>query len=149
VQMRAHNSPTVGAKLRAITAAVDSALQLDNVNSGIPEKRDEQLAFRLVALTLSVILLTVFVFSAAGVYSLMSFTVAQRRREIGIRAALGASPRRLLFGIFSRVARQIGLGLVAGVVVAVAIDRVVGTTAQGSLAAIVLPSIALTMAVVG
>jgi predicted lysophospholipase L1 biosynthesis ABC-type transport system permease subunit len=149
VLMRAHDSPTVGARLRQITAAVDPALRLDNVNSGIPERRDEQLAVRLGGLVLSVIVLTVFVFSAAGVYALMSFTVAQRRREIGIRAALGASPRRLLFGIFSRVARQIGFGLVAGVVVAMAIDRVTGNTASGSLTVIVLPAIALAMAVVG
>jgi putative ABC transport system permease protein len=149
VQMRAHDSPTVGAKLREITAEVDPALQLDNVNSGIPEKRDELLAVRLGGVVLSVILLTVFVFSAAGVYALMSFTVAQRRREIGIRAALGASPRRLLIGIFTRVARQIGFGIVAGVVVAIAIDRVTANTASGGLAAIALPAIALTMAVVG
>lgn len=149
VLMRAHDSPTVGARLREITAAVDPALRLDNVNSGIPERRDEQLAVRLGALVLSVIVLTVFVFSAAGIYALMSFTVAQRRREIGIRAALGASPRKLLIGIFSRVARQIGFGLVAGVVVAMAIDRVTGNTTSGSLTAIVLPAIALTMAVVG
>jgi hypothetical protein len=149
VLMRAQTSPTVGARLREITAAVDPALRLDNVNSGIPERRDELLAVRLGGLVLSVIVLTVFVFSAAGVYALMSFTVAQRRREIGIRAALGASPRRLLIGIFSRVARQIGFGLVAGVVVAMVIDRVTGNTTSGSLTAIALPAIALTMAIVG
>ena len=149
VLMRAHDSPTVGARLRAISAAVDPALQLDNVNSGIPERPDEQLAVRLGALVLSVIVLTVFVFSAAGVYALMSFTVTQRRREIGIRAALGASPRRLLIAIFSRVMSQLGVGLVAGVVAAVAIDSATGNTAREGLKAVVLPAVALTMAVVG
>jgi hypothetical protein len=42
----------------------------------------------------------------AGIYSMMSFTVTQRRREIGIRAALGANPQRILAGIFSRALGQ-------------------------------------------
>jgi hypothetical protein len=54
-----------------------------------------------------------------------------------------------LLRLFSRVANQIGIGLGAGGVVAVAIDRTTSSTAQGSVAAIVLPAVALTMAVVG
>jgi ABC-type antimicrobial peptide transport system permease subunit len=52
--------------------------------------------------------------SLAGIYALMSFTVAQRTREIAIRAALGAHPRRIVGAIFSRALLQIGLGVVAG-----------------------------------
>jgi putative ABC transport system permease protein len=44
----------------------------------------------------------------------MSFTVARRTREIGIRAALGARPGRILAGIFSRALLQIGAGVLAG-----------------------------------
>jgi putative ABC transport system permease protein len=57
------------------------------------------------------------VLSAAGMYALMSFTVAQRTREIGIRIALGARPRRLLFSIFGRALRQLTLGVVVGSIV--------------------------------
>ena len=44
----------------------------------------------------------------------MSFTVAQRTREIGIRTALGANPRRILAGIFGRVLAQLAIGLGLG-----------------------------------
>jgi putative ABC transport system permease protein len=44
----------------------------------------------------------------------MSFTVARRTREIGIRAALGASQGRIVAGIFSRAFLQITAGVVVG-----------------------------------
>jgi ABC-type antimicrobial peptide transport system permease subunit len=66
--------------------------------------------------TISVLLL-----SAAGMYAMMSFTVAQRTREIAIRAALGAAPHRLLLSVFGRAARQLALGLAAGSLLAAAI----------------------------
>ena len=72
---------------------------------------DVDLALHLLGiglLTLSVLLL-----SAAGMYALMSSTVAQRAREIGIRLALGACPRSLL-GSFGRALRQLGLGIGVG-----------------------------------
>jgi hypothetical protein len=45
--------------------------------------------------------LNVLLLSAAGIYAMLSFTVARRRREIGIRSALGADRRRILGGIFT------------------------------------------------
>ena len=44
----------------------------------------------------------------------MSFTVARRTREIGIRVALGAGPGRIVAGIFSRAFLQISTGVLAG-----------------------------------
>ena len=58
--------------------------------------------------------------SAAGVQALMSFTIAQRTREIGIRSALGAPPRQLLLGIFGRAMRQLGIGVLVGSLLSIA-----------------------------
>jgi len=46
----------------------------------------------------------------------MSFIVARRTREIGIRAALGAHPRSLLMSVFKRVLWQIAAGVALGCV---------------------------------
>ena len=55
--------------------------------------------------------------ATAGIYSIMSFTVSRRTREIGLRVALGAGSPRVIWAIFSRALRQIGLGVVIGGVV--------------------------------
>jgi len=91
--------------------------------------RQMDLALRLVALVIASITLSVLLLSAAGI-ALMSFTVAQRKKEIGIRAALGADAKRLLISIFSRAAGQLGAGVAAGVVFAIALDD----DGRGSLA---------------
>ena len=70
---------------------------------------DHMFGFMLGAVTLIVLL-----FSMAGIYTLMAFIVAQRWREIGVRAALGAQPRRLLIGIFGRAAVPLLIGAMAG-----------------------------------
>lgn len=65
---------------------------------------------------LGVVAAIILLFAMIGIYALMSFTVAKRTREIGIRAALGADPQSIVLAIFSRAMGQIGLGVVAGAV---------------------------------
>ena len=60
------------------------------------------------------VLLVAVVFSAAGLYALMAVAVARRTREIGIRIALGATPRGVLRTVFARAGRQLGGGIIAG-----------------------------------
>ncbi len=60
------------------------------------------------------VLLVAVVFSAAGLHALMAVAVARRTREIGIRIALGATPRQVLGSVFARAGRQLGGGIVAG-----------------------------------
>ena len=58
--------------------------------------------------------LSALVLSAAGVHALMSFSVTQRTREIGIRTALGASKQRVVREVLRRAIRQVGAGTALG-----------------------------------
>jgi len=107
--------PEVFAKrLRTVGASVDPAIRLTDVQPladvGGGEARMNW-ALTSVAWLLSLIVLLL---SATGIHSLMSFTVTRRTREIGIRAALGARPGRIVAGIFSRACLQIGTGVLIG-----------------------------------
>ena len=129
--------------------AVDLGLRMGEMRALANAASQDTLVIRLVGLALSLVLLTVLLFSAAGIYSLMSFTVAQRRREIGIRAALGASSLGLLRSAFSRVAVQVAMGVSLGVVGAMAIAPASEDMALAGRLAIVTPAVALTMVLVG
>jgi len=52
--------------------------------------------------------------SLSGIYAVLSYTVARRTREIGVRVALGAGSRRVITSIFRRPLIQVTLGVIAG-----------------------------------
>jgi hypothetical protein len=134
--------------LRRVAAAVDPALRLGRTYSMADVQRENQLALRLVGLVVGLVIVSVFLLSAAGVYALTSFTVTRRRREIGIRTALGAHPRQVLLGVFAGVARQVGLGLALGIVAVIAFEMGSGGELLGGHGRFLIPTFGVLMAVV-
>lgn len=65
--------------------------------------------------------------AATGVFGMMSFLVAQRTREIGVRMALGATPGRILTWTMKHALRWTAAGLIAGVAGSLALARVLRT----------------------
>jgi predicted permease len=66
------------------------------------------------------------ILATIGLYGVISYMVAQRRSEIGIRMALGAAPRRIIGMIVREVAVLLGAGLAAGTLIALGAMRMVG-----------------------
>ncbi|MGB7281342.1 MAG: ABC transporter permease [Candidatus Acidiferrum sp.] len=65
------------------------------------------------------------VLSIVGVYGVLSYSVSQRRREIGIRIALGAPPASILTKVLREGALLVGIGLAIGIACALAASKVV------------------------
>jgi ABC-type antimicrobial peptide transport system permease subunit len=78
-------------------------------------------AFAVVALVLT----------AAGIYGVMSYLVAQRTREFGVRMALGATPVSVLRLVLRQAGVMTLVGVVIGVVAALALTRLLATMLFG------------------
>jgi putative ABC transport system permease protein len=142
-------SPQLTPRLRQIAATVHPGLRLETVEGVVETWNNSQKFMRLMATAIIVVMSSVLLLSAAGIYAMMSFTVARRRREIGIRAALGADARRILAGIFRRAATQLAAGVALGIAVAATLDWLAdGAFAGGNTLALV-PSVVGVMVVVG
>ncbi|HEX6215857.1 MAG TPA: FtsX-like permease family protein, partial [Vicinamibacterales bacterium] len=63
--------------------------------------------------------------SATGIFGVMSYTVAQQSKEIGIRMALGARTGDVLRGVVGRALTLAGIGVAAGIVTALALGRLI------------------------
>jgi putative ABC transport system permease protein len=82
-------------------------------------------------LLLATFAIAALILSAVGVYGTIAYWVSQRRREIGIRMALGATRTTILGLIAQEFGRTVGVGLVAGLLVAFALTRLMSSLLFG------------------
>jgi len=101
-------------RLRAIGGVLDPTMVLYKPRVLEEIVRAPVKVMHLFGIGIGLLVLAALVLSTAGVYALMSFTVAQRTREIGIRTALGAAPQRVVSEVFSRAILQLLVGTALG-----------------------------------
>jgi predicted permease len=121
---------TPGSVMEGIRAEVRRAAPDVPIQSTVT--MDEAVAESVAQPRFRTVLLALFAVSATliatcGLYGLMAYAVTQRRREIGVRMALGADRREVLRLVLSRALRIVGLGLVVGLVGAAGVTRVLQT----------------------
>ena len=106
-------------RLRSLASEVDPTALISNPIP-LDELRSPD-ANMLPWMIRGVIMLTciLLALSVSGIYALMSFTVSERTKEIGIRAALGAPRGSLVRTVARRAIAQLAIGIVLGMVSAV------------------------------
>lgn len=148
VRVRGTMPTDFGSTLREIVADTDPTLRLGVVRTLADSNRQDLLIARLVGWIVGVVLMSVLLLSAAGIYAMMSFTVTQRHQEIAIRSALGATPWQTLRSIFGRAATQIASGVAVGITVGMLVERLTRGAVLDGRGSILLPAFAFVMTVV-
>ena len=113
VQLAGDASP-LAPRVAVLARQVDAGLHLRDIVTFDEIVGKEQTRMVGGTIIFGTVLLVAVVFSAAGLHALMAVAVARRTREIGIRIALGATPRQVLRSVFTRAGRQLGGGIIAG-----------------------------------
>ena len=103
-------------RLQAIAAATEPDLRLYAIQPMEDIPLGALQAIRFWAELLVMASLVALTLSLAGIYAVTSFTVVRRRREVGIRMALGARPWRVIQAMLAHPLRRIAFGLLAGMV---------------------------------
>lgn len=136
--------------IRREIAAVDPELPFFGVRM-MQERLDESLITRRMPMLLAVAFGAVALFlSAIGIYGVLAYQVAQRRREIGIRMALGSSVRAVFGLVLGDGVKIVGIGLLAGFLGSLATARFIEAQLFGVEAVnpIVIGTVASLLAIV-
>ena len=138
----------VAESLRAELKTLDPHLPLYNVKTLSTEIDESLVQERLVTWLSSAFGLLVTLLTALGLYGVLTFSVARRTREIGIRVALGAQRRDVFKLIMIRGVVLVGLGVVVGVGASIAVSRLLESLLFGvtpnNVVTLVLASLGLT-----
>jgi predicted permease len=113
--------------VRAQIAAVDSdqpVIKVQTVDDLVDQARTQP---RFLLMLIGAFSATALVLAAIGIYGMLSYAVAQRRQEFGIRLALGAAPSDLLRLVLRRGLALTATGIVLGLTAAFLLTRFVGS----------------------
>jgi predicted permease len=117
--------------LHRIAGEVDPAIRVRDVRSLDDVVNTSLHQERVLAQLGSFFSLFALALACLGLYGVLSFAVVQRTREIGVRIALGAQPKDVLLLVISQGLKLALLGLMLGLVAALAVTRYVASLLYG------------------
>lgn len=126
---------TMANSLRAELAHVDPNLPLTAVRVFDEYRADALAGARFNALLLSIFAGTALLLAAIGLYGVISYSVAQRTRELGIRIALGAQRGDVLKLVLQQSMALVAVGVLLGLAASIGLTRLMATILYGVSAA--------------
>jgi predicted permease len=159
VAVRAAQGPpaALAATLRRTVASLDPDLALARVGTMEVFAQNSIARERLSTTLMTALALSALLLAALGIYGVMSYAVAERRQELGVRLALGATPTDLYRVVLWRGLALTAIGLAIGLLLAIATARGLGRLlyrtspfdpAAFIVTALVLASVALVACVI-
>ena len=124
--------------LHAVGAEVNSVDPDQQINGDVQDlehwitSQQEWQREHLVAWLFGAFAVLALALAAVGLYSVVSYSVAQRTNEFGIRVALGAPRGHVLRIVFASTVASVGSGIVVGLALTLALNRVLAQWAEGS-----------------
>ena len=131
VVVRSRAPAAVPAALRDAILAVDRDLPPTLLASMTSLMDESMQSGRVLMLLLGLFAATALVLSTIGIYGVTSYTVSQRRRELGIRVAVGARADQILFLVLGESLRLAALGVALGLVASLALGRALRSALVG------------------
>jgi predicted permease len=122
-------------RIRAAVRSVDPDQQVFGQTRDLDQwiqGQDEYSFGRLVAALFTGFAVLALALAAIGLFSVISYGVAQRTNEFGIRMALGATPAGVVRLVFASTVWEVAIGLVCGVVLSLSLNGALKKWAEGS-----------------
>lgn len=101
-------------RLRDLTLRVDPELAILDAGTGVALSRARMVFSKMIAMLAAVLALLALALAMAGLYGVLSYIVAGRTRELGVRMALGATRPRILCGVLYDGMRPVAEGIAVG-----------------------------------
>ena len=117
--------------IRAQVRELDGSMPVYDLKTVEGQLDETLLTDRLIALLSGGFGILATLLASIGLYGVMAFVVARRRKELGVRLALGAQPTGVIWLVMKEVLLLLGVGLAIGVPTAIVLARFVGSQLHG------------------
>ncbi len=117
--------------IRAQVRELDSSMPVYGLKTVEGQLDETLLTDRLIALLSGGFGILATLLASIGLYGVMAFVVARRRKELGVRLALGAQPTGVIWLVMKEVLLLLGVGLAIGIPTAIVLARFVASQLHG------------------